>query len=89
MSFQSPFLLIIALVFFISCNPGNKEVAVEVEKKIQERKPKVDSAQLALEDWMKSYISDYNVVEKLTEYGKNNPEDKIIIYTNYGKMKLR
>ena len=89
MSFQNLFLLIIGLVFFISCDSENKKVVVAIENKVQEKVPETDSAQLALEKWMKSYISDYNVVEKLTEYGDNNPEDKIIIYTNYGIMKLK
>ncbi|MFN3917755.1 MAG: peptidylprolyl isomerase [Flavobacteriales bacterium] len=35
------------------------------------------------------FITNKNVVEKLTQYGKQNPETKVLIKTKYGDIKVR
>lgn len=82
---------LIFLVFF-SCSENTTEVKKTTssnEVKIEEKLEEVDSTQLIIEQIANSYITNRTVKEKLTEFGKKNPESRIVMYTNYGKLKFR
>jgi len=84
--FHTYFFLVIILSYTCGSVEETSEPVIETVE--VEEKEEIDSVELAREEWMNNYITDYNVVEKLTKYGDSNLENKITIYTNYGKMKL-
>jgi len=84
--FYSSFLI---LLFAISCTQEieKKQETIVVENKVVEI-PTIDSTELLMEKLIASLITNRNVEEKLKEYGENNPERYIIMYTRYGKLKF-
>ncbi len=75
----------LVLIGFFSCGePPSEPVKQPQQKKIvkkkQEPKPYVPQFEK---------ITNENVVERLTEYGKQNPENIVDIYTTKGKIRVR
>ncbi len=78
---KNTFVVFVLLVFF-SCQEENPKPVVHksVTKAIVEPLPPKPTHDL---------ITDENVVERLTAYGKENPETVVDIYTTKGKIKIR
>ncbi len=79
-------LLLLMLIFLSQCNQKQekKENTLEVNKlKIIKQK----KAKETIKPW--DSLNSNNTKAFLTEYGKNNPETKIIINTKFGNIKLR
>ncbi len=75
-------LLFTILILLFSCGEEKtptieKKQIVKKEKKITPKKP------------VYNLINDKNVVERLSEYGKNNPETIVDIYTSKGKIRVK
>lgn len=80
----------ILLVLLFSCSGDEKPTPVKlvskVEKKQETKTPVVKPIKVAPK---KELINNQNVREKLTEYGKLNPETKVQINTKHGKIRIR
>ncbi len=85
MKTQTIFIILLSLIFFFQC----KEEKKVVEKIKQEKviNPKQEKEKKVLKSW--DSLNSRNVETFLTEYGKQNPETKIIIKTKFGNIKLR
>ena len=82
------YLILMVLVFnFWSCSTestNKKEVKKQI---VQKKKTKVKKPSKAVNK--RSYLTDVNVVDFLTEYGKLHKENKLEISTRFGKIKIR
>jgi peptidylprolyl isomerase len=73
---------VLILFLFYQCNTNNNKIKQTNQKNIQEKK--VDKV---LKPW--DSLNSKNTEAFLTEYGKQNPETKVIIKTKFGNIKLR
>ena len=77
------------MIILISCNEviENNDT---IKSATQEETPtiEIDSTDIVIERLVKSLITNRNVEQKLTEFGKNNPETRVVMYTKYGKLKF-
>lgn len=80
------FCLLSIVLSLTSCSEEIKsEEELEGNSKQQEKKVvKTNTVKVN-----KDFITNGNVKEKLTAYGKENPETEVIIHTDYGDMKVR
>lgn len=94
---MKPYILLLQLVLFISCTTNEKKVNSEhkmnvgklISKKIDSTAIK-DSIRVAKQiAFQNTLLTDKNVTERLTKFGKENPETKIKINTKYGSIKLK
>ena len=78
--------LLTIIAFFFQCNSDkkNKESSLEVQKKINLKKKKEEKI---TKPW--DSLNRDNTEAFLLEYGKQNPETKVIIKTKFGNIKLR
>ena len=83
------FTIFFLLSFCISCNSEIDKKAIVPEVQVEEKVvAKIDSTDLIIERLIQSLITNSNVKEKLTTYGEENPENKVVIYTKYGNLKF-
>lgn len=82
------------ILFFANCE-DNKNKAVNERK--ASSKTEIDSSKVISQEQQKFEekpkdtikITDENVVEFLTAYGKENPEDKVAIHTRFGDIEIQ
>ncbi|MCB0464239.1 MAG: peptidylprolyl isomerase, partial [Aequorivita sp.] len=73
--------------FFGSCEDKKKASKTEVENKIEvKKKPEVVPEKKDTTGY--PVITNDNVVSFLTEYGKNNPETKVLISSRFGDIEI-
>ncbi|NGX84938.1 peptidylprolyl isomerase [Aequorivita sp. KMM 9714] len=79
--------LAIGCVIFASCEDKKKATKTVVETKTK-KEVEVEDETKVEKDTKADYpkITSENVVEFLTEYGKNNPETKVLITSRYGDI---
>ncbi|UTW61989.1 peptidylprolyl isomerase [bacterium SCSIO 12741] len=78
-------ILIPALAWSCSEEPKPEEKPAPPKKKVVQPKPKPKPKPKKPRGW----INNGNVVERLTQYGKENPETIVDIYTTFGKVRVR
>ena len=83
-SFKIVILLIIVLFSKCDKEKKEKENIIENKKKIKLKKEKEKEI---LKPW--DSLNSQNTEAFLLEYGKQNPETKVIIKTKFGNIKLR
>jgi len=89
------FIYCLGLILFIASCEDNKNKAVNESK--ASSKTEIDSSKVLRQEQKKSEekpkdtikITDENVVEFLSAYGKENPEDKVIIHTRFGDIEIQ
>jgi len=95
---KSRLFLFVLLFLFWACKEEPTKVShlatTELKAKVVDSTRIKDSIRLAEEiakelAFQKTLISNANVVEKLTAYGKENPETKVKINTKYGSIKIK
>lgn len=77
-------LFFLITVSFFQCNEEKKKESVKIKKKINLKKKKEEEI---LKPW--DSLNRHNTEAFLLEYGKQNPETKVIIKTKFGNIKLR
>ncbi|TCI90714.1 peptidylprolyl isomerase [Tenacibaculum sp. M341] len=88
----SIFLILVAIITFVSCNEEKKQVPkkkvekVAPIKKVEKKIKKVKEKEV-LEEW--DTLDRTNVDAFFTKYGELNKETKVLITTKFGKIKLR
>ena len=87
-------LLFLLLITFLSCEDTKKaSVKNHPKQKVEElsEKKKKDSIAISSKEKENKYpkITQENVVDFLTEYGKNNPETKVRISTVHGDIEIQ
>lgn len=82
------YLVFCLLSIVLSLTSCGEEIQSEEESnpKKGKKEKKVKKAPIVKEN--PDFIRQHNVEEKLLEYGKKNPETKVIIHTNYGDMHI-
>lgn len=87
---MKPFTYIIIGFFLllISCSE-EKESPKQIIEEVKEPIEVIDTAQLRLDSLKKALITSYNVVDKLTKYGEENPETRVLMKTTYGNIKIK
>jgi cyclophilin family peptidyl-prolyl cis-trans isomerase len=82
MKIFSRVFIIVAFIAFYQCKNENKTVKKEqITKKKKKKEKKIEKA------W--DSLNRHNTEAFLTEFGKQNPETKILITTDFGNIKLR
>ena len=87
-------LLFLLLITFLSCEDTKKaSVKNHPKEKVEElsEKKKKDSIAISSKEKENKYpkVTQENVVDFLTEYGKNNPETKVRISTVHGDIEIQ
>lgn len=80
-------LILILLSCFFSCNSVSDKTIEPVVIQVDSSKIKINTTPEVKEKT--ELINDENVTEKLLEYGKENPETILEIYTTKGKIKVK
>ena len=87
-----PFLFLLSL---LGCQNDSPVISQQIKRKENQQKQidkeikRQDSINLAIEVLAKKIITNRNAIEKLTEFGKTNPETIVKIFTSYGDLKVR
>lgn len=83
------FYLFSLTVISISCT---QLVEKNIEKELYANESslfkEIDSTDIIIDKLVKSLITNSNVEQKLTEFGKNNPENIVVMFTKFGKLKF-
>ena len=85
------FLLFSILFFTHSCTQESEVAVVENNKEITPIiiEEEVDSIQLEIDRIAENFITNRNVKERLLKYADSVKQNRITIYTKYGKMKFK
>lgn len=82
------FFILAILTLSLGACSGKTENKNEVKKQVvHKRKAKVKKPVKALN--MRTYLTDVNIVDFLTDYAKKHKENKVIISTRFGDIKIR
>lgn len=81
------FLFLTSLLFIYSCNNSTTSPPLKKEKEVKSKPSK--QVQSKVEKPKRELITNRNVKEKLTEYGKENTESVVLIKTDKGDIKVR
>ena len=86
MKFHPTFFLLVILMN-LACSESQPEKQSFQIEEIKSSKPTKPEKKKYIPQFEK--ITDDNVVERLTNYGENNPETEVDIYTTKGKIRIR
>lgn len=89
MKVSKSLIFLISLLFIVQCNPKKevKEKSIKQTETIQKSDIKKKKQEIIAKSW--DSLNSKNVDAFFTEYGKQNPETKVIIKTKFGNIKLR
>lgn len=80
-------ILFLSILFFFQCDVEKKKTVDAIQKNTQNKSPKKKVEQKVEKRW--DSLNKNNVEAFFTEYGKRNKENKVIIKTKFGNIKLR
>jgi peptidyl-prolyl cis-trans isomerase B (cyclophilin B) len=84
---KKAYYILILSFYLFSCS--NEEPTYEIEEEIIVKEESRDTIQEEIDRLKKLLITSNNVKEKLTVYGNENLETKVLLKTTYGNIKIK